>query len=115
MMHIDGLVYKTFINNFNEKYSKSLSERQSVLLAKFVTSFSDNGLALKAYLNEEMTKLKSEIISLKEDNEIKSDINMVKKADEVLELLESFKKIRIDRSLVTKILKIQQLIEEAHS
>ena len=62
-----------------------------------------------------MTKLKSEIISLKEDNEIKSDINMVKKADEVLELLESFKKIRIDRSLVTKILKIQQLIEEAHS
>jgi hypothetical protein len=115
MTHINGLVYKTFINNFNEKYSKALSERQSVLLAKFVTSFSDNGLALKAYLNEEVPKLKSEIISLKEKNEIKSDGSMVKKADEVLELLESFKKVRIDRSLITKILKIQQLIEEAHS
>ena len=61
MKTMDNLVYKTFANKFNKEYSTGLIKEQKELLAKFISSFSNNGLDLKFYLNEEIGRLKKEV------------------------------------------------------
>ena len=61
MVPIDNLVFKTFSKKFNDKYSGNLFVEQKVLLSKFASSFSDNGLELKVYLNEEVSRLKKDL------------------------------------------------------
>jgi hypothetical protein len=115
MPHIDGLVYKTFVKKFNEKYDKELLPEQKQLLNLFLTSFADNGVEFKMFLSEEVGRLKSSIAgSLKKDN---SDIDndMRDKTKLVLEKLEEFKKTKIDESMVKGVLKIQSLAYEVLS
>ena len=115
MPHIDGLVYKTFVKKFNEKYDKELLPEQKQLLNLFLTSFADNGVEFKMFLSEEVGRLKNSIASvLKEDN---SDIDndMRDKTKLVLEKLEEFKKTKIDESMVKGVLKIQSLASEVLS
>ena len=59
--HVDKLTYKTFIDKFNSTYQGVLSEEQKKLLTNFIVSFSDNGLGLKSFLNEEIGRLKTEL------------------------------------------------------
>ena len=59
--HIDKLTYKTFVGKFNEAYKRSLTENQKTLLTNYITSFSDNGLGLKSFMNEELGRLKNEL------------------------------------------------------
>ncbi len=59
MPHIDGLVYKTFVKKFNEKYDKELLPEQKKLLNHFLTSFTDNGVEFKMFLSEEVGRLKN--------------------------------------------------------
>ena len=54
MKHIDNLTYNTFASKFNETYKRTLKERQKTLLTHYITSFSDNGLGLKSFMNEEI-------------------------------------------------------------
>ena len=115
MPHIDGLVYKTFVKKFNEKYDKELLPEQKQLLNHFLTSFTDNGVEFKMFLSEEVGRLKNSIAcALKEDN---SDIDndMRDKTKLVLERLEEFKKTKIDESMVKGVLKIQSLAYEVLS
>jgi len=108
---IDNLVLKTFTNKFNSVYSGSLLQEQQDLLNKYMTSFADNGLELKLYLNEELGRLKESLqkkISLKE---IK-DINLRDKTSLVLEKIDSFRKIKVDLELIKNVLKIQSLVSE---
>ena len=51
MKHIDNLTYKTFVGKFNDTYKNSLKENQKSLLTNYITSFSDNGLGLKSFIN----------------------------------------------------------------
>lgn len=112
MKPINNLVYQSFIKRFNEKYSDKLLKEQRVLLNKYVTSFVDNGIELKIFLNEEIGRLKKYVSSSLNSEEMKNDSEMLKKTKDVLKILESFRKERIGKKLVNKVLQIQNLVEE---
>ena len=106
---IDSIVYGTFVKSFNEEYSDSLSENQKELLGQYVSSFADNGLGLKIFVNEEIPKLKQSLKNLKKssDNEI-----VVQKIDKVYSMLESTKEKKLDKETIEIILHTQQLVKE---
>ena len=108
---IDDLTYKTFVQKFNEQYSGLLDE-QRILLNHFILSFADNGLALKAYLNEEVGRLKEIIKVGLEKNEIKEDRDMLTSSNKVLEIMSEFANKPIDESVVRTVLKVQDLAKE---
>tara|TARA_R110000851_G_scaffold275763_1_gene428492 strand:+ start:2505 stop:3329 length:825 start_codon:yes stop_codon:yes gene_type:complete len=112
MPHVNNLTLKTFIKNYNEKYSQSISENQQELLNKYILSFSDNGLEFKLYLNEEVARLKNELHSILESGEYSSDNDLKGKLTELQNLLESFSRTRIDDKMIVKVLKVQNLIKE---
>jgi len=111
MVPIDNLVLKSFIGKFNEQY-RELHEEQKSLLSKYITSFSDNGLSMKVFLNEELGRLKNEISNCMKTKEIASDNEMRSMTSEVHSLLENFSKQEIDDKMISQIIKIQNLIRE---
>jgi len=108
---IDELVMNKFLEKFNTKYSDVLSENQRTLLTKYISSFSDNGLELKAYLNEEIGEIKNKIDELTKDEEV-CDSQMKKSVDRVMEILESHSNKPIDEEMLKDILKFQDLVKE---
>jgi hypothetical protein len=108
MKHIDNLTYNTFTKKFNETYNRALKENQKLLLTNYITSFSDNGLGLKIFMNEEIGRLK---FTLKRAIQKNSHENN-DKVKLVLEKLESFSKKPIDEKMVENIFYIQDLTEE---
>ena len=112
MVPIDNLVYRSFSKRFNDKYGSELIEEQKNLLNKFVTSFGDNGLELKSYLNEEVGRLKSEMKEALLKDEFLADDQMLLNAHKVLEILESCKNKKPDKKMVEEIIKIQGLVQE---
>jgi hypothetical protein len=115
MPHIDGLVYKTFVKKFNEKYDKELLPEQKQLLNLFLKSFSDNGVEFKMFLSEEVGRLKNSITSSLNEENHDMDSDMIDKTRLVLKRLEEFKKTRIDENMVKGVLKIQSLTSEVLS
>jgi len=113
MVPVDNLVYKTFIKKFNEKYGNNLLQEQKELLTNYVLSFSDNGLALKMYLNEELERVKEKVVECKELEEFLEDSSMLKKVDIIIEKLELFKKKEFNQNMLGELLKIQHFINEA--
>ena len=109
---IDNLVYKSFVNKFNSEYASRLISEQKELLSKYISSFADNGLEFKIFLNEEISRLRSSLDSSLVVEEIKKDPEMIKKTKEVIEVLNNFKKENINKNMIMKILKIQNLVKE---
>ncbi len=114
MVPVDNLIINNFVKKFNEQYS-SLHEEQKKLLNKFITSFSDNGLELKVFLNEEIGRLKKELVNSLSIKEFVDDSNMSLNGKKVLSLLESFSNQNITESMVLQIIKVQNLIREIKS
>ncbi len=112
MKPIDNLTYKTFIKKFNEKYSTSLLDEQKELLSKFVGSFSDNGIDLKVYLNEEIPRLLHTIVESRKMDEIKNDPEMLGRMNEVISILKETSEKKVGQELVHEILRIQNLVKE---
>jgi|TARA_Y100000034_G_scaffold116403_1_gene154702 hypothetical protein len=112
MVPIDNLVYNTFAKKFNQEYSDELLKEQKELLAKFVSSFSDNGLQLKTYLNEEVARLKGELKKSLLIKEFVSDKSMATKAKDVLSILDSYKTKPPGKEMVQQVIKIQSLVSE---
>jgi len=108
---IDNLVLQTFTNKFNSVYSGSLLEEQQVLLNKYMTSFADNGIELKLYLNEELGRLKESLQTKVTLKEIKNVV-LRDKTSLVLEKIDSFRKRKVDLELVKNVLRIQSLVSE---
>jgi len=104
--------YETVIEKFNEKYETVLTECQKKLLGKYVMSFVDNNLELKAYINEEIHRLKDGVVALTESEEVKSDKNMLEKTKKVLSILEGYKQKPFTKEMLPEFLKIQGLVEE---
>ena len=102
---LDSLTYATFVNKFNETYQHTLRDEQRNLLTNYITSFSDNGLGLKVFLNEELGRLKSKIETL-------SETSYGEKLLKVKEKLENFSKQAINESMVKDVFYIQDLIAE---
>lgn len=112
---IDSIVYGTFVKNFNEEYSESLNESQKNLLGKYISSFADNGLDLKLYLNEEIGRLKSGLQSIKENSPIFEDVLLKEKINEVYNTLDSSKNKEVDTETLELVLNTQSLLEEIES
>ena len=90
---MDNIIYNTFVSKFNEEYSTTLNENQRTLLNKYISSFSDNGLEFKFYLNEELGTLKEKLKDSKKTKVITEDESLKNKIDSrpVFPELSSFK------------------------
>ena len=106
---IDNIVYRSFIQKFNDKYSHLLQE-QKEFLNKFITSFADDGFELRVYLNEEVERLKKVI-----DTIISSESPaplIEEKATAVIKYLDSFRRREFSEEDLGKVLKTQELVQE---
>ena len=112
MKHVDNLTYKTFVNKFNKTYERSLRKEQKDLLTNYIVSFSDNGLGLKSFLNEEISRLKDEIGLITKNGKNPEKTALTTNLERVLEKLESFSKQPITEKVVKDVFYIQDLIEE---
>jgi hypothetical protein len=112
MKHIDNLTYKTFVNKFNQTYEKTLRKEQKDLLTNYIVSFSDNGLGLKSFLNEEITRLKTEVGLLSENQKNAKNNAITPKLKQVYSKLQSFSKFPITEDLVRDVFYIQDLVYE---
>jgi len=111
---VSGLVVKKFINRFNETYTDLLKE-QKELLSKYVSSFQDEGLEFKFFINEEIDRLKGVMSEASLLKEIKEDPALQQKLGEVIEMLEDFGKTPMAKEKVLQVLKIQNLAKEIQS
>ena len=114
LKHIDNLVFKSFVERFNNEYS-GLLEEQKTLLSRFIASGVGNDLEFQIYLNTEIGRLKEEVSTAKETREFIEDKEMSHKADQVLELLEAFSQKPLKDGDLKKILKIQELAREINN
>jgi len=115
MAPMDNLVYKTFVRKFNEQYNGKLLEGQERLLSKYIASFHDEGIELKIFLNEEVSRLREILSNSLKDEGIMADSVLYENTREVLGLLNNYRKSEIDSTMVQQILKIQGLVEELKS
>ena len=109
---VDRLVIETFINKFNKKYKDELYEEQKTLLNLYIQSFVDNSVEFKTFLNEEISRLKTELSKATLRKDISSDEEMTTKANEILLKLESFNRTTINEKVLLTVLRVQSLIRE---
>jgi hypothetical protein len=112
---IDNVVYRSFVKKFNEKYDTDLLEEQKVLLSHYISSFADNALALKTFLNEEIGRLKDALSQAQENEHIKEDKDMLTKSRQIIERLDACSQEGISDHLLTTVLKTQKLVKELQS
>ena len=112
---IDNVVYKSFVKKFNAKYGTELLDEQKALLNYYISSFSDNAVELKMFLNEEIARLKRELERAKDSPEIQQDRDMSQKTIQVVEKLDGFAKTEISEGLLLTVLKMQSLIMEINT
>ena len=109
MKHLDNLEYKTFVNKFNNAYERTLQKEQKDLLTNYIVSFSDNGIGLKSFLNEEIGRLKDAVQQrIVEGSNDPHDENFKK----VYDKLDNYKKVPLNEQIVEEIFYIQDLIAE---
>ena len=109
MKHLDKLEFNMFVNRFNDTYEHSLLTEQKELLTNFITSFSDNGLGLKSYLNSEIGRLKESVSA-----EIVKGRNpaLIENFKKVKAKLDSYAKNPLNEAVVEEIFYIQDLLAE---
>ena len=111
MKPIDNIVFKTFTSKFNEVYGDDLLSEQKELLNRYILSFSSD-TDIKIYLNEELGRLHTALQTALNIEEVKSDQNMTESTNSVIKMIDEFKTQPVDKSLVEKVLKIQNLVHE---
>jgi hypothetical protein len=100
----DATVINRFVDRFNETYNESLLEEQKELLTKYI-NHSEDDLEFKVYLNEEITRLKSDLEQVKNSD---TTGNVAK----INESLNSFKFSEINDDLIKKVMYVQQFLHE---
>lgn len=111
-INIDKVVYNSFVKKFNEKYDNNLLEEQRSLLSYYINSFSDNALELKMFLNEEIGRLRTELVKSLESTVISEDADMVTKTKKLIAKLDSYKDSAISEEVLTTVLKTQQIVKD---
>ena len=109
---IDNLVLTSFVTKFNDKYQEDLLENQKTLLNHYITSFADNGLSLKTFLNTEIGRLKETLSTSLKSKVVKDDEDLSTKTNEVIAKLNTFHLQGIDEKVVLTVLKTQELVQE---
>jgi hypothetical protein len=112
MPHVDKLVFKTVIENFNKTYDGELLQEQKDLLNNYIVSFGKNELEFKVYLNEELSRLKNQVTLLKQNDIIIENSDLSRKLDEVRGALDKFQTKKINPVMLEKIMQIQKLTKE---
>ena len=112
---IDSVVYKTFVGKFNSKYEDELLDEQKELLGYYISSFMDNALQLKMFLNEEVARLKVKLEEAKNVDEIKGDKDMLAKTNQVIEKLSSYSKEIFSEDVLMTVMKTQALVKEIYN
>jgi len=105
--NVNNLALKTFLENFNNQYSEALNESQKKLLNKYIVSDDEESVDFKLYLYEEVDRLKAgllEKIDRKDENS--------KKFQLIIEKIDGYSKKRIDKNMISEIIKIQSLVGE---
>jgi len=115
MPTVDNLTYRQFVGKFNEKYDDKLLKEQKDLLTYYVTSFSDNSLQLKIFLNEEIGRLKKKLDEAKRTSYIKEDEDMTNKTEKIISRLQGFSKQTINENVLLTVLKTQSLVQEIYN
>jgi hypothetical protein len=108
---IDDVVYATFVQKFNEKYNDVLLSEQKELLTRYISSFADNSLELKLYLNEEIGRLKLKLEESETTHE-EQDSVIIDKTKQVIGLLEGYSDETDAQKVIMTVLKTQQLVKE---
>jgi len=111
LQHIDNLTYKTFVSKFNKTYDRTLRKEQKDLLTNYIVSFSDNGVGLKSYLNEEIGRLKKSVSAAIVASTNQVNIENFKK---VSTKLDSYAQTPINQRIVEEIFYIQDLMSEVN-
>jgi hypothetical protein len=113
---IDSLTFTTFTKKFNEKYGDSLLREQKELLNHYISSFSQDELETKIYLNRELGRLKQSLSEAVNVDEIANDLEMIKKTNAVKDRLETLsKETKLNESTLLTILKTQELVKEIYN
>lgn len=102
----DKLVFKTFLDRFNETYGSQLNENQKEMLRQYINSINDNGLEFKMYLVEETRRLEGVLKEAASSNK-----KLREKFNGVLELVEELKKTKFSDRTLVKILHIQEVAD----
>ncbi len=109
MKPIDSLEFKMFVKRFNETYEHSLLREQKDLLSNFIVSFSDNGLGLKSFMNDEIGRLKEAVgAHIVEGSNTPLNENFKK----VRAKLDSYVKTPVNSKMVEEVFYIQDLLAE---
>ena len=109
---IDNLILESFVSKFNSKYDNSLSPNQKTLLNLYISSFTDNSLQLKSFLNEEIARLRAVMVESYNCTEMQEDGEMKQKAQKVVQKLDTLKDQQVSDNVLATVLKTQQLAEE---
>lgn len=115
MEPIDNLIMTSFVKRFNEKYKDELLENQKALLNHYITSFADNGIQLKTFLNTEITSLKEALVSSLEGEDFAGDEGLTSKTKQVIEKLDGYRASGIEEKVIFSILKTQALVKEINN
>ena len=115
LVHIDKLVFAKFVDNFNEKYSGALFEEQTKLLSHYISSFTDNGLSLKIFINEEIARITDKLQRSLDDYEIKENSQLESGIYKIIENVKNFAKTPVNENMLKDIINLQQLIRELNS
>ena len=112
MPHVDKLVFKTVIENFNKKYGDELLTEQKELLNKYIVSSLGAGVEFKVYMNEEIGRLKDEVTSLHKQEVFSENKDLSNKLSNVKEALNKLQTKKIDTALIEKVMQVQKLVKE---
>lgn len=106
--NVNNLAVKTFIEKFNKEYSETLTETQKDFLNRYIMSSKDDGVEFKMYLYEEIDRLKATL----QEKITKTDKDMSAKLQKVIDKMTNYNERKINKSLVSEIMKIQSLTDE---
>ena len=112
---IDNLVVSSFTNRFNNKYENELLPEQKQLLTYYISSFADNALELKMFLNEEIARLKAGLEKATLLTEIREDEQMLAKAEKIVARLQELRECAIDDEILLTVMKTQSLVKEIYT
>ena len=108
------VLMNTFLSKFNDKYD-TLHEEQKCLLNSYIISMADDGLSMKAFLNEEISRLESIIQESLNMQELANDQDMKNGTEKVISLIQELKTKPIEENDLSLLLKIQNLAREVQS
>ncbi len=112
MPHVDKLVFKTVIENFNKSYDGELLSEQKELLNNYIVSFGANEVEFKVYLNEELGRLKEEVSLLKEKEVMLENKDLANKLDDVRAALDKLQTKKINPAMLERVMQVQKLVKE---